>query len=980
MKAKIATFFTLVVLVVGNYYIWKYLNNPLNLPSWSGGVTGLTYNGKRRDFDPEKKNYPTPDQIREDMDLLAGKVHAIRTYNSLEGMEALPEIAAQRDVNLTMGAWINLTDQPTIDGIFNNDSKEVKRLQDKLRAELGEGFNQLTPEQLTQQTKEQIKHKLLEDNHKELDSLISLTNNYPKTIVRTLVGNETLLRSEGILGSDANKALFTEELKAELGEAFNLLSPQELEFKITDKINQRVDQTAEELVAYIREVKKRTQDSKTKFGAPVSTAEPWHIWMRHPKLAEEVDFIAVHILPYWQGIPVEMPDGATGDNAVDYVFNMYYELQRLYPNKRIVITETGWPSAGPPQVKADASLLDEAKFLRSFLSRANEEGITYYVIEAFDQPWKIKVEGTAGAYWGMYDADRKPKFPLEGSVLANPLWQTFAAGAGILSVILMSAFLFSRKNLKLPGKLLFGIVANGAASVLFWSASIAAAHYQQGFSYVFWSTLILMQAMAIMVLLTESLELAEVLWHRKGLRTFSPLTPDAQFKYPKVSIHLPIHNEPPEMVRKTLNALANVDYPNFEVLVMDNNTKDPTIWMPVRDDCDRLGEKFRFFHLDNWPGYKAGAINYALENTADDAEIIAVIDSDYILSPDWLKCMVPYFDQENVGFVQSPQDYRDAHQGTFKEMCYWEYAGFFNIGMMQRNEYNAIIQHGTMTMVRKSAFEKVGAWGEWCICEDSELGLRLYEAGYDSVYCKDSFGRGLMPDTFSGYMTQRFRWVYGAMQIIKKHWRHFLPNKKSSLTSAQRYYFVAGWLPWFSDALALLFTTTSLILTTLLVYDPKATELPVNAFLLPTIGLFAFKILRTLWLYKARVSCSIFQALGASLAGLSLTHTVALGTLQGLFTSGKPFMRTPKYEEQGPLISGLLVIWQELLLLSLLVTGIVMVYREELLNNTSGHLWMAVLAVQAVPYVATFLTILISVAPSYFSGNKLSADELDADA
>jgi hypothetical protein len=64
-------------------------------------------------------------------------------------------------------------------------------------------------------------------------------------------------------------------------------------------------------------------------------------------------------------------------------------------------------------------------------------------------------------------------------------------------------------------------------------------------------------------------------------------------------------------------------------------------------------------------------------------------------------------------------------------------------------------------------------------------------------------------------MTQRFRWVYGAMQIIKRHWRHFLPNKKSSLTSAQRYYFVAGWLPWFSDALALLFTMIQCTLQTL---------------------------------------------------------------------------------------------------------------------------------------------------------------------
>ncbi|PPD31099.1 MAG: cellulose synthase [Methylomonas sp.] len=925
MKAKLATLFTLIVLVVLNVGIWSYVNNPLQLPSWNSTMMGVTYNGTRRDFNPELKNYPTREQVQEDLALLSDKVHSIRTYTSLEGMEVVPEIAAQNNMHLAMGAWIDLFDDTTTE-------------QDRLKIE--------------------------EKNRRDIESLISLSNQYPKTIVRTLVGNESLLRARSKLAGPIADQI-TEQFKGQLSE-------QDIKDKIETEVKVKVAEKASQLIDYIREVKKRTWK-------PVSTSETWDIWEANPALVEEVDYIGVHILPYWENVPVDKAPGAEGYAAVDYVFKRFYELQQKYPNKPIVITETGWPSDGPPQKSASASLVNEAKFLRAFLNRATAENVIYYVIEAFDQPWKIELEGTAGAYWGLFNADRQPKFPMEGEVVANPMWRNFATGAALLSVILMSAFLFTRKSLKLPGKLLFGIVANLAASVLFWSASIAAAQYQTSFSVVFWSILLMMQAMAILVLLTESLELAEVLWHRKGRRTFTPLTPSADFKYPKVSIHLPIHNEPPEMVRKTLNALAKVDYPNFEVLVMDNNTKDPEVWRPVSEDCDRLGPKFRFFHLDNWPGFKAGAINYALENTAEDAEIIAVIDSDYILNPDWLKAMVPYFDQENVGFVQSPQDYRDAHQGTFKDMCYWEYAGFFNIGMVQRNEYNAIIQHGTMTMVRKSAFEKVGAWGEWCICEDSELGLRLYEAGYDSVYCKESFGRGLMPDTFSGYMTQRFRWVYGAMQIIKKHWRHFLPNKKSLLTPAQRYYFVAGWLPWFSDALALLFTGASLVLTTLLVLNPLHSELPINAFLLPTIGLFVFKVGRGLWLYKARVACSILQAMGAALAGLSLTHTVARGTLQGLFTSGKPFMRTPKYEAQGPLIAGLLVIWQEILLLTLLIAGIVAMRMEPQFDNTSGRLWVAVLAVQAVPYLATFLTILISVAPNYLPGKKLAAEELDVD-
>lgn len=856
MKSKILTILILPLLVWVNLSIWSYLNYPLKIQSWDKTMMGVTYSPMRRDYDPESNILPTAAQIEDDLKLLAGNVHAIRTYSALDGLEHIPVLADKYDLNVTMGAWIDAD---------------------------------------------------LDKNRRELESLINLSNQNSPAIVRLLVGNEVLLRKD--------------------------IPPQQL-------------------IDYIREVKARTW-------RPVSTSETWDMWLAHPELADEVDFIALHILPYWEGLPI--------DDAVDYVFYRFNAMREAFPNKPIVITEVGWPSDGQPFKHATASLANQAQFLREFLNRATEQKITYYVIEAFDQPWKIELEGSAGAYWGIFNADRELKFPMKGDVLPMPDWQLWATAAAVLSVFLMALFLFSRRRkLKLPGKIFFGIVANLAASVILWSAAVAAQQYQTSISLVFWTLLLLMQAMAVVILLTESMEIAEVLWHRKGKRTFKPLSPSDEFKFPKVSVHLPIHNEPPEMVRETLEALARVDYPHLEVLVLDNNTKDPAVWEPVQKDCERLGSKFRFFHLENWPGFKAGAINFGLEQTAPDAEIIAVIDSDYIISPDWLKSMVPYFEDEKVGFVQSPQDYRDLDLSTFKTMCYWEYAGFFNIGMVQRNEYNAIIQHGTMTMIRKSALIEVGKWSEWCICEDSELGLRLYEAGYDSVYCKDSFGRGLMPDTFSGYMTQRFRWVYGAMQIIKHHIRQFLPGKQSKLTTAQRYYFIAGWLPWFSDALALLLTIASLIMTALLVADPLHSELPVNALLLPTIGLFCFKILRTLWLYKARVNCSILQSLGAALSGLSLTHTVARGTLQGMFTSGKPFMRTPKLEKQGPFIAGLATIWQELLLLTLLGIAIYSMLSIEHFDNLSGRLWVAILSVQTVPYIATLLTLLFSITPNYF--------------
>jgi hypothetical protein len=148
--------------------------------------------------------------------------------------------------------------------------------------------------------------------------------------------------------------------------------------------------------------------------------------------------------------------------------------------------------------------------------------------------------------------------------------------------------------------------------------------------------------------------------------------------------------------------------------------------------------------------------------------------------------------------------------------------------------------------------------------------------------------------------------------------------------------------------------------------------------MIPTIGLFTFKIVRSLWLYQARVPCSVWESIGASLAGLSLTHTVAKGVFQGLFIKGKPFMRTPKYERQGPLFTGLMTIREELLLLIMLGLAIVFMHNLKHFDNLSGQLWVAVLSVQSVPYIASLITLLISIAPNFgWNKAKLDMEELD---
>ena len=195
--------------------------------------------------------------------------------------------------------------------------------------------------------------------------------------------------------------------------------------------------------------------------------------------------------------------------------------------------------------------------------------------------------------------------------------------------------------------------------------------------------------------------------------------------------------------------------------------------------------------------------------------------------------------------------------------------------MVRRNEDDAIIQHGTMTLIRRKALEAVGGWAEWCITEDAELGLRFAHAGWQSAYVAESFGRGLTPDSLDAYKSQRFRWTYGAMQILKRRWRWLIAGQDTQMSRAQRFHYLAGWLPWLSDAVGLLFTLGAVAWSVAVILSPETTELPVATFLLPTLAAFAFRQWRFFTLYGMRKDCPAVDRVRAALAGLALSHTVA---------------------------------------------------------------------------------------------------------
>ncbi|MFO1507382.1 MAG: glycosyltransferase [Lysobacterales bacterium] len=728
----------------------------------------------------------------------------------------------------------------------------------------------------------------LDHNDRELAALFALSRKYGN-IKRAIVGNETIL----------------------LG-------------------NLDVDQ----LIGYL-------DRARAHLDIPVSTAEPLDTWQRHPELARHVDFITVHILPYWENKPRK--------EAVDFVLGQYHALERMFPGKPVVIGEVGWPSNGNRRQYAQPSLQDEARFIREWMNAAAREHIDYYLMEAFDQPWKEANEGRAGAYWGVFDASRQPKFAFTGKVASDPGWPWKAGIASLIALWPMFRFARGFAWWRLQGRLFFLMLLQLAASILVWSATLPYDFYLDTVDWAMLALLLPAQLAIIAILLINGFEFTEVMWHRHWRRRFGLLDPVPGAVQPFVSIHLACCNEPPEMVNLTLDSLAALDYREFEVLVVDNNTHDTALWQPVEAHCRSLGARFRFFHLDPWPGFKAGALNFALEQTDPRAEVIAVVDADYAVEPHWLCRLAGYFGNPSVAVVQCPQAHREFAHNPFRRMTNWEYEGFFRIGMHHRNERNAIIQHGTMTLVRRSSLAAAGGWSEWTICEDAELGLRLLHAGHELVYVDAVLGRGLTPADFEAYKAQRYRWAFGAMQILKARWR-WLTHRGSPLTDGQRFHFLTGWFSWFGDALHLLFTLFALAWTLGMVLAPKYFHLPMYLFLVPLIGFFVCKAVFGIVLYRQRVPCSWRDTLAASIASMALSHAIALGVIRGLVNRRGVFVRTAKSRRIGQRSNAFAVVSEEALLGIALVAGMVGMINSIGIHYTEGKLWIAILAAQAIPY------------------------------
>ena len=247
------------------------------------------------------------------------------------------------------------------------------------------------------------------DTQKEINALIASANANPDVISAVIVGNETLLRKEV---------------------------------------------TEAQLVKLINQVKNQVKQ-------PVTYADVWEFWLQHPAIAPAVDFLTIHLLPYWEDDPAGI------DKAINHVADIRQVFGNKFAPKDILIGETGWPSEGRQRETALPSRVNEAKFIRGFVTLAEQNGWKYNLIEAFDQPWKRTSEGAVGGYWGLFDADREDKGILAGPVTNLPHWPVWL-GLG-LALLLSTLLLGGRVATTRSALLLPALGAVAGCSIVAWA-------------------------------------------------------------------------------------------------------------------------------------------------------------------------------------------------------------------------------------------------------------------------------------------------------------------------------------------------------------------------------------------------------------------------------------------------------------------------------------------------------------------------------
>lgn len=268
-------------------------------------------------------------------------------------------------------------------------------------------------------------------------------------------------------------------------------------------------------------------------------------------------------------------------------------------------------------------------------------------------------------------------------------------------------------------------------------------------------------------------------------------------KYPEVDVFIATHNEPTELLYKTINGCLNMDYPDknkVHIYVCDDGQREEMKQLALEMNVGYLGVK------DNKMA-KAGNLNYALSKT--NSPFVATFDADMIPLHSFLMDTVQYFfdsegNEEKVGFVQTPQSFYNADLFQYnlysEDMVPNEQNFFFREINIVRNRTNTPIYAGSNTLLSRKALEEVGGIAEGLITEDFATGVRIQKKGYRCYATDKVEANGLAPNDLRSLIRQRERWARGCIQTLRKE--HIFLSKDLKIN--QKISYLESLLYWYN--------------------------------------------------------------------------------------------------------------------------------------------------------------------------------------
>jgi cellulose synthase/poly-beta-1,6-N-acetylglucosamine synthase-like glycosyltransferase len=368
---------------------------------------------------------------------------------------------------------------------------------------------------------------------------------------------------------------------------------------------------------------------------------------------------------------------------------------------------------------------------------------------------------------------------------------------------------------------------------------------------------------------------------------------------PIVLVQVASYNEPPEIVENCLESVLRLDYPEgrFYIQLVDDTTDAPTV-NRLREFCRLRGIDFR--HRTDRRGFKGGALNDGLAALNRPVDLIAIVDSDYEVEPGFLKHGVQPFRDATIGFVQTPQAYRNAAAGSFARWYALADAYFYRVIQPVRARAQSMIFCGTMGLLRRRSLIQAGGWSETCVTEDAELSMRLIADGWRGYYIPTIYGWGLAPDLMSAVRSQHRRWAFGGLQMLRMNKEKM---QTADLSLRQRVDFKMGGLFWV-DGLFLLGVTAAL--ATIVVVSWFGVTLPIGSTEALAVIASAPLLLMLDGLVKIRIALrsttpiSYRDTLGIMAFWYAIKLNDLRAALRGWMGARIPFVRTPKTSGPNP--------------------------------------------------------------------------------